>query len=312
MNFTLGLDTPSGVADSNRGAAEPDPRTAEAAPERAPTEAGAKPPKRRATEEPREAQPGSSQQRELTRLVARVAFLLFHFGAESRVVVDLGRRLGLALGLEEVDIALTSSAVMVTGRCKGHCITTIRASTSTLTNMRVVSGIEKLCIAAERGHLGLHEFTKALDKIHPKRYPAWLVVPMIGLSCAAFCRLSGGGWAACGVTFLASSGGMLVRNYLMRQAFNLLVTFAVTAFATSLLAGLGRQLGLPDKQVFLAMAASVLMLVPGFPLINAVSDMLKGFVTVGLSRWVRAGLLTLATSMGIVLAMQILGAWAWI
>lgn len=304
MSFTLGLDTPSGVAESNRGAAE----TAEPEPDQGAAEA--KPAKRR--DSSRKARPRSSRQREITRLVARVSFLLFHFGAESRVVVDLGRRLGLALGLEEVDIALTSSAVMVTGRCKGHCITTIRASTSTLTNMRVVSGIEKLCIAAERGHLGLHEFTKALDKIHPKRYPAWLVVPMIGLSCAAFCRLSGGGWAACGVTFLASSGGMLVRNYLMRHAFNLLVTFAVTAFATSLLAGLGRQLGLPDKQVFLAMAASVLMLVPGFPLINAVSDMLKGFVTVGLSRWVRASLLTLATSMGIVLAMQILGAWAWV
>ncbi len=55
------------------------------------------------------------------------------------------------------------------------------------------------------------------------------------------------------------------------------------------------------------MAASVLLLVPGFPLINAVADMFKGHINTGLARWAIASLLTLATCVGVVMALTIWG-----
>ena len=55
------------------------------------------------------------------------------------------------------------------------------------------------------------------------------------------------------------------------------------------------------------MAASVLLLVPGFPLINAVADMFKGHINTGLARWAIASLLTLATCIGVVMAMTLWG-----
>nr|VXZ88951.1 Inner membrane protein YjjP [Klebsiella pneumoniae] len=55
------------------------------------------------------------------------------------------------------------------------------------------------------------------------------------------------------------------------------------------------------------MAASVLLLVPGFPLINAVADMFKGHINTGLARWAIASLLTLATCIGVVMAMTVWG-----
>ncbi|MDW3189456.1 threonine/serine exporter family protein, partial [Vibrio sp. Vb0932] len=60
-----------------------------------------------------------------------------------------------------------------------------------------------------------------------------------------------------------------------------------------------------------AMASSVLMLVPGFPLINSVADMLKGHINMGIARFVMASLLTLATCLGIVAAMSVTGIWGW-
>ncbi len=42
----------------------------------------------------------------------------------------------------------------------------------------------------------------------------------------------------------------------------------------------------------IAMAASVLLLVPGFPLINSVADMFKGHINTRLARWAIASLLT--------------------
>ena len=251
------------------------------------------------------------EQREITRLVAEAGYLLLHNGVESKVVSDVSRRIGRSLGIENVEIALTASAIIITTRLQGHCLTTIRQCISPGINMRIVSEVQQICIATERGELDIAGVHERLAEIDPPRYNHWLVVVMIGIACAAFCRLAGGNTEICGLTFLASSIGMIVRQTLVRNAFNALITFGVTAFITSLISGLGFVFHLGEG-AFLAMASSVLMLVPGFPLINSVSDMLKGYVTMGISRWTTATLLTLATSMGIVGAMQILEVWAWL
>jgi uncharacterized membrane protein YjjP (DUF1212 family) len=54
------------------------------------------------------------------------------------------------------------------------------------------------------------------------------------------------------------------------------------------------------------------MLVPGFPLINSVADMVKGYINMGIARFVMGSLLTLATSLGIVGAMTLVGVWGWV
>ena len=112
------------------------------------------------------------------------------------------------------------------------------------------------------------------------------------------------------LTFLASAGGMIVRQEIGHRHFNPLLNFAATAFVTTLISAQAEiyQIGnLPT----VAMASSVLMLVPGFPLINSVADMLKGHINMGIARFVMASLLTLATCLGIVAAMSVTGIWGW-
>ena len=60
------------------------------------------------------------------------------------------------------------------------------------------------------------------------------------------------------------------------------------------------------------MAASVLLLIPGFPLINGLSDMVKGYVNTGLARWTIAMLLIMSSSVGIVLALILWRVKIWI
>ena len=99
---------------------------------------------------------------------------------------------------------------------------------------------------------------------------------------------------------------MSVRLAIAKRHFNLLINFAVTAFVTSMLAQTGYVFELSETPKA-AMAASVLMLVPGFPMINAISDMVKGHMNVGISRWGHATLLTVSSVIGITIAMQIGG-----
>ncbi|WOT04549.1 threonine/serine exporter family protein [Shewanella youngdeokensis] len=245
-------------------------------------------------------------QNDITRQVVRVAQLLLAYGADSDLVEEISQRLGSALGLASVEISISSNSLVLTSLVHGRCITTTRRIREHGINMAIVCELQRICLLTEKGIYGLYEVRKRVARIEPKTYSAKYLVPMIGLSCASFCHLFGGDFSACLITFFASAVGMLVRLFIAKHHFNLLLNFSVTAFITTLIAQTGLLFDLSDTPK-LPLAASVLMLVPGFPMINAISDMVKGHLNVGISRWGHATLLTLSSVIGITMAMQISG-----
>ncbi len=251
-----------------------------------------------------------SRQRAISRLIAQAGQMLLAHGAESALVGGIMQRMGIACGMTEVEVSLSAGSLVVTTLAEDHCITTTRRCADRGINMRVVTQIQRICIMMEKGLLDHSLAQKKLNKISPERYNRWLVVLMIGLSCSAFSRLAGGDWTVFGITFVASAVGMFVRQEIGHRHFNPLLNFAATAFVTSVISAQAVIYNL-GNQPYTVMASSVLMLVPGFPLINAVADMLKGYVNVGIARFVMASLLTLATCLGIIAAMSITGVWGW-
>ncbi|CAM4133444.1 threonine/serine ThrE exporter family protein [Shewanella aquimarina] len=245
-------------------------------------------------------------QNDITRQVVRVAQLLLAYGAESDLVEEISQRLGKALGLASVEISISSNSLVLTSLVHGRCITTTRRIREHGINMTVICELQRICLLTEKGIYGLNEVRKRVSRIQPKSYPKRYLVPMIGFSCGSFCHLFGGDTMAVLITILAASVGMSVRLAIAKHHFNLLVNFAVTAFITTLVAQMGYHLQLTDTPK-LPMAASVLMLVPGFPMINAISDMVKGHLNVGISRWGHATLLTVSSVIGITIAMQLGG-----
>ncbi|WP_428772861.1 threonine/serine exporter family protein [Vibrio sp.] len=251
-----------------------------------------------------------SKQRAISRLVAKAGQMMLAHGAESTLVGDIMRRIGLASGMSEVEVALSANALTVTTLMNDHCITTTRSCADRGINMRVITQIQRICIMMEKGILDYDLAKKKLDAISPERYNRWLVVWMIGLSCASFSRLAGGDWSVFAMTFIASAVGMVVRQEIGHRHFNPLLNFAMTAFVTTLISAQAVIFAIGNLPT-VVMASSVLMLVPGFPLINSVADMLKGHINMGIARFVMASLLTLATCLGIVGAMGVTGVWGW-
>ncbi|EWS70860.1 membrane protein [Vibrio vulnificus] len=252
----------------------------------------------------------ASTQRAISRLVAQAGQMLLAHGAESTLVGDIMRRIGIASGVSEVEVALSANALVVTTVMDGHCITTTRSCVDRGINMKAVTEIQRICIMMEKGVLDPMMAQRKLNNISPERYNRWLVVFMIGISCASFARLAGGDWVVFAMTFLASACGMIVRQEIGHRHFNPLLNFAATAFVTTLISAQAVILEIGNLPT-VVMASSVLMLVPGFPLINSVADMLKGHINMGIARFVMASLLTLATSLGIVAAMSVTGIWGW-
>lgn len=104
---------------------------------------------------------------------------------------------------------------------------------------------------------------------------------------------------------------MYIRQVLTHRSMHPQINFCITAFVHTTISGLLLRLPTFASTPTIAMAASVLLLVPGFPLINAVADMFKGHINTGLARWAIASLLTLATCIGVVMAMTVWGLRGW-
>ncbi|HDT2443323.1 TPA: threonine/serine exporter ThrE family protein [Klebsiella pneumoniae subsp. pneumoniae] len=232
-----------------------------------------------------------TQQRAITRLCIQCGLFLLQHGAESALVEELSTRLGLALGMDSVESAISSNAIVLTTIKNGECLTSTRKNVDRGINMHVVTEVQHIVILAEHKLLDYRDVEKRFAQIVPLRYPRWLLVLMVGLSCACFCKLNNGGWDGALVSFCASTVAMYIRQMLTHRSMHPQINFCITAFVATTISGL--------------------LLVPGFPLINAVADMFKGHINTGLARWAIASLLTLATCIGVVMAMTVWGLRGW-
>lgn len=139
----------------------------------------------------------------------------------------------------------------------------------------------------------------------PRVHPARLRF-LVACANAAFCRLFGGDAAAMGLVFGATLIGFFLRQLLVRWGVDGKITFFLCAFAASLLASPGvifRWGATPET----ALASSVLFLIPGIPLINAMLDIGDGHVLMGFARAMVASMLIICIALGLALTLMILG-----
>jgi len=234
--------------------------------------------------------------------------LLLQNGAESARVEETVHRLGTALGAHWMDILVSPNAILVTTISDQEFRTKIRRVVSMGVNMQIVDEIRKLVHQVERGQMdraGTRETLIRLSHLKPQ-YNRWVVVLMIGLGCAAFSRLFSGDWPVFAVTFVAASIAQFVRQELQRRYFNSLIIVVVTSFVASIIAGTASVYKLsPQPQI--ALIASVVLLVPGIHLINAMRDLIAGHLVTGIVRGVVGGMVSLGIALGLVMAMRLLG-----
>lgn len=233
--------------------------------------------------------------------------LLLQHGAESSRIEETVHRLGTGLGADWMDILVSPNAIAVTTNSGPEFRTKIRRVVNIGVSLRVLDEINTISRLVEANQIDRFQVREAMQRIDrlPPEYNRWLVVGMVGLACAAFCRLFGGDWAAVAVTAAAASAAMWVRQELTRRYFNMLIIVIVTAFVSALIAGMAAPRVSAEPQA--ALAASVLLLIPGVHLINSAEDMIKGHLVTGLIRGLTGMLVTLGIALGLSLALRLTG-----
>lgn len=226
--------------------------------------------------------------------------LLLQHGADSARVEETIHRLGTALGCDWMDVIVQPHAIILTTVNNHQFRTKARRIPRMGVDMRVVSCITDIMYQVQAGHMDRFDVRRELVEIdnYTPLYNRWLIVVMVGLSCAAFSRLFGANWETFFVTWLAASTGMWVRQEMHKLHFNPFIIVMGTAFVASLIASvLSRVIpvGLPE----IALAASVLLLIPGAPLINAVEDLITGHTLTGVARGITGLIIALSIALGI-------------
>jgi uncharacterized membrane protein YjjP (DUF1212 family) len=136
------------------------------------------------------------------------------------------------------------------------------------------------------------------------RHPPWLAAVVLGVAAASLAALLGADGAAAAVAGVASAVGLLARQALGRRHVSLLALPLTAAFVGAVLGGLAIRLGW-TRSPELVLIVPALMLVPGPHLINGLFDLIDNYLPMCLSRLGLATGILLASTLGVVLGVEL-------
>ncbi|MDE6778893.1 MAG: threonine/serine exporter family protein [Alistipes sp.] len=234
-----------------------------------------------------------------TEFIAEYATRLMGSGVHTSRVVRNSKRIGDALNIE-VRISAFQKVVILTAvdRTTRETLTEVADVPSCPISFELNAELSALSWDACDLHLPLGELRR--------RYAAAVAAPamdglfvliLAGFANASFCRLFGGDMTAMCIVFSATLIGLFIKQRMQAAAINHYITFIVASFAASMYASVGLVFDSPSSEV--AIATSVLFLIPGVPLINGVIDIVEGHVLNGAARLVAAVLLIVCIAIGL-------------
>ncbi|WP_299734079.1 threonine/serine exporter family protein [uncultured Endozoicomonas sp.] len=241
-------------------------------------------------------------------LLLDAAVLLMASGAHTERVNRNLKRLAAALGFE-VELFFSLSGITLTLSDHRHePITAFRKVPAYGVQLSVVSAISRLSWKAMEEQMPFDSIEKEIQRIRTlPHYPKPLVIMMIALAGMAFCRVSGADYLSVALAGVATALGFYTRNLLLQKHYTLPICVAMAAFVASGISGIGYISAIiPHPEI--AVATSVLFLIPGIPMINSIVDLVHGHIITGQGRAMQAIVISMAIAMGITLSSALLGA----
>ena len=233
--------------------------------------------------------------------------MLMEAGAGAKSVERMVETFALGLGAERVDLRIGYASLAITIGIGPNGITRMRKVGHLGVNQRLDQELRHLAKRVSCRELSTAAAHAELNRLAAEtpRHSAWLMALAVGLACAAFGRLLSVDWAGTGPVFLAAAIGQWVRRELLAREVNIFIGATLVSFMSSLLGGLGaRWVG--SETIPTAMIASILLLVPGVPAVNAQSDILEGHPTLGSARAVSVAMILIFVAAGLWVGQMVL------
>lgn len=190
----------------------------------------------------------------------------------------------------------------------GEILTSIATVPDTGISFSVNTELSRLSWAIADGKI---DFRQAIERykeiICGDKQNKWLVLVLVALANASFCRIFGGDAMAMGIVAVATLVGFYLKSLLVSLRTDVRVVFIICSFLSSLI-GASDMLFSLGTTPEIALGTSVLYLVPGIPFLNSFSDLLYRRYLCAFARFADAVILTCCLSIGLCVGMSLLHA----
>lgn len=235
---------------------------------------------------------------------------LMENGADcSRIVRDMRRAaVHLRIPADQIQSHVTYTTLMLCVSDGERAFTQFRKCLKHGVNLAVLAAVSKLTWRILRGNTPLNPIERAISRIRerPLCYPDWVISLGAAVGSGGSCKLFGGSWLEALVAMIAALIGFRAHRMSTKYAFNPYACAMITAFVATLGAwAIPAALGLPT--MWYALVACTIFLMPGFPSINAASDLLNRFTTSGMTRAMDTILIIGGMTFGIAFAILLAG-----
>jgi uncharacterized membrane protein YjjP (DUF1212 family) len=241
----------------------------------------------------------------------RFGAVMLRSGESAFRVRDDMHLLAPRLGIPDFDMLCTVTTLTATARVGGQAMTLVRHVGPLGINAWRIGELERLAhTGAGPLELGaLHKHLDAIERGAPL-FTGTVVALAVGVASAAFAWLNGGNLAALLAAAIAGAVGQALRLQLLQRHLN---QYAVTALCGlvagglyAAAAGLLGHAGLAPGPGIVVIAAG-LFLIPGFPLVAALLDLLQHQTPAALARLAYGLTLTLAAAFGLGVVIAVMG-----
>jgi uncharacterized membrane protein YjjP (DUF1212 family) len=211
---------------------------------------------------------------------------------------------------QTVSVSQSLDSITLTVRRSGDWITVMREVGPPAVNVLRIGRLEQLATTMASGSAP-REILEKLSKIESERtaYSAWLIVAAVGAASSGFAFINGATVFELIAAGVAGAIGQWFRMWLSRNRYNQFGIAALTALTASgvyvLLAALLQNAGFAIANFPAGFMASVLFLVPGFPLVGGLFDLLQYKTVAGVSRLAYGMMILLAVALGLSIVIEI-------
>ena len=247
-----------------------------------------------------------NREKRIIDLLSEIGKLLLQHGAETDVVEQGIQKAALNAGYKNIEILVLPNTILFSLSLDGEVFQTrLQRAERQNVNFKVLDRVESI-IAGINETTDIDELLLELqdeNRLGPM-YPYYLRNLMAAVGCASFSLLFGGDPYIFMVTFIASFTGFYVNGFLLKHYFNPFVVIVAVSFVTTMISGL---MTIKSDFSHIAIASSILFLVPSVAFINSVNDLIKRHYTNGIIRGMRGIIVSFAIAIGMSVALNILG-----
>ena len=235
-----------------------------------------------------------------------IGALLMVSGASTNRVRNTISRISNSFGYNS-DMLISQRTLMLNiyDEHNEHFFNSLKRTSVHGVNFSVLSGISRMSWLIREEKWTIRQINQEIKRLAAlPHHPRILVLCLVGLAGAAFCRLAGGGILDMILVFIGSGLGLFVRQQAAKMRFNPYICVYLAALTSALIAGLPFKFSTGTEHEH-AFATSVLFLIPGVPLINSFSDMIDGNLQNGLIRGLNGFIISFTIALGLLTVMFI-------